>query len=79
MRYRKDYIILSMDGDVIGFRATRSKAIELGLRLAQRRKASIEVMRRTEHGYKSITTCLNPVKFVTPGDGIEWIGGVPDN
>ncbi len=62
MRYR----ILTLDGQILGHRASKKEAIALALQQARRLAESIEVKRRNRDGeYEYLTMAMNPYKFST--------------
>ena len=62
MRYR----VVTLDGQILGHRASKKEAIALALQQARRLAESIEVKRRNRDGeYEYLTMAMNPYKFET--------------
>lgn len=62
MKYR----VLTLDGQVLGHRASKKEAMALALQQARQLRESIEVQKRNSDGeYEPLTLVLNPDKFST--------------
>ncbi len=63
MHYSKKYRVLTLDGQILGYRYNKKEALELARQQARQLSESIEVQVYTNQGeYEQVTIMMNPAK-----------------